>query len=277
MSWISQLPILRRRRLDRRAKASRREALLHPKPLPEGMPEQHALVASYPRSGNTWLSFMVADVLLQQNGHVTDTGLPINEREIIPDLDRGDLKTCQYSHYSPLLLAKTHVNFTSWMQRGIYLLRQPADVLVSYFYFHTRYPFLKSETTNGIADFCRRYAEQWYAHAKSFIWACEEYPDAFIPVTYESLLDQTSFQLRRVLNHFQIEFTEKQVEIAVENHQFNKHSGRETDRQDNEKFFRSGIKDSACRELDPKTLKWVNATCSHLYQEASGYVKDLVA
>ena len=43
-------------------------------------------IASYPRSGNTWLRVLVSDIILQFHNFKTGTGLPIHEDRVIPDI-----------------------------------------------------------------------------------------------------------------------------------------------------------------------------------------------
>ncbi|MEC9092718.1 MAG: sulfotransferase domain-containing protein [Planctomycetota bacterium] len=268
MNFVHPFQVLKRARLCRRAARVRRQRLQADVPPPWMLPDPGSLIASYPRSGNTWLSHMVADVLLQNNGYQTETVPPINEREIIPDLDRGDLERCQHSDFAKRPVAKTHLEYMQWMQKGVFLIRQPADVLVSYYHFHKRYPERLQEVAAGIEPFCRKFAEQWYAHALSFIWKCEEDPQDFKAVTYEALMDRTHESLGFVLAHLEIDFTDRQLSVAVANHEFQKHSAREVS-NGSPKFFRNGKKNSAKSELPSKLFHWINRLCGPLYRRAS--------
>ena len=44
-----------------------------------------SFVSSFPRSGNTWMRFLLADVLLQNHGMATSTELPVHPDKIVPD------------------------------------------------------------------------------------------------------------------------------------------------------------------------------------------------
>ena len=220
---------------------------------------------------------MIADILLQQQGFQTETKLPVNEREILPDMDRGDLESCQHPDFAPLATAKSHICHMPWMHKAVFLLRQPADSLVSHFHFHTRYPALRAEAEIGLDAFCLKYAEQWYDHAMSFVWACEEKPEHFIPVTYESLLDSTEKNLRHVLIHLEINASDDQVTRAISNHGFENYLGHEPERTPNERFFRRGKKDSGKSELAQKTFNRINRLCWPLYERAMALREDVMA
>ena len=42
-------------------------------------------VSSFPRSGNTWIRYLLADVFLQRHGVATATELPVHPDRIVPD------------------------------------------------------------------------------------------------------------------------------------------------------------------------------------------------
>lgn len=266
MKLIDGIPILKRlslhwktARRQRRAKANATR--------PDHLPANHCLIASFPRSGNTWLSRLIADVLMQRRGLVTQTKLPVNEREIIPDLDRGDLEHCRHVDFAPICLAKTHVPFMQWMNRGVFLLRQPADSLLSYYHFHFRYPERLPLVTAGIHRFCERELVEWYAHAQSFIWAVENSPSRFRIVTYESLLESPAEQLKKVADWLEIPATDAEIQIAVNNNEFAKLNQKDA-ASGNLKFFRNGKKDSAKNEMTKDLLGRIQSVCGPLYESA---------
>lgn len=274
MFLFDRIPFLKRTRLTMRAARLRKKRIFSGEiKHPSLLPEEHALIASYPRSGNTWLSYLVADVILQQNGYQTSTKLPLNEREILPDLDRGDLQNCPHASLAPLLIGKTHLSSADWMHSGIFLFRQPADSLTSYFHFHNRYPERQHETRDGLDAFCRRFAEEWFEHAMSFVWTCEE-SERFVAVSYESLLMNPHEMLGKVLDHFSIAWTPEQLDIAVTHHTFQKHAEAKKEDGKREKFFRKGKIGSGAEELSAKTLKWIDSVCGPVYERAVRLMSD---
>ena len=53
--------------------------------------ENDIILLSYPRSGNTWVRFILSDVICQHSGFETSTKLPINMGSIIPSLNKGNI------------------------------------------------------------------------------------------------------------------------------------------------------------------------------------------
>jgi hypothetical protein len=86
-------------------------------------------IASYPRSGNTWVRFMLANLLY---GPVPSSAA-LNE--LIPDIHRGIAGI--HLHGNRKTLVKTHWQFDPWLPLRedtlgvIYLVRNPVDVLAS--------------------------------------------------------------------------------------------------------------------------------------------------
>ncbi len=111
-------------------------------------------VTSFPRSGNTWMRYLLSDVFLQIHGIDTDTKLPIHPDEIIADFYRSRVALRNKAVRTPGVLLKSHDSFkelqerfwgkdcrnTSSFQRcrHLYLYRSPEDALVSLYHYVLR-------------------------------------------------------------------------------------------------------------------------------------------
>lgn len=120
-------------------------------------------IASYPKSGNTWARFMACNLLFgRQESAATVNGL-------IPDVhelnDLGDP--------SPGSLFKTHAAFGPNFPFGdrtaavIYIVRHPADVLASNFFYARRSAADRSDAAAAFAH----YAEQFIDHGGDPRWS----------------------------------------------------------------------------------------------------------
>lgn len=272
--WISEhWPLAHRVRLALRFQRHRRQRHAAQVVAPWELPERHTLIASFPRSGNTWLSHLVADVLLQQQGYVTGTKLPVNERQVLPDLDRGDLAWANHGQFAPQCICKTHLVHAAWMHKGVFLFRHPADTLLSYYHFHLRYPERRAAAAQGPDSFCKATAGEWYLHARSFLDACRSGANRFHAISYESLLSDTPRTLRRVLGFLGIKASDEHVRTAIDHHRFENHARREVENDcdhapTRSRFFRQGKQGAAQVELKPDTLRWIDSICGRLYLQA---------
>jgi len=89
-------------------------------------------IASYPRSGNTWTRFLIAN-LVHPEPPVTFANL----ETIIPDASA--LSSRQFKRVPRPRLIKTHEYFEPRYRKVIYLVRDPRDVVLSLYSFRRKY------------------------------------------------------------------------------------------------------------------------------------------
>src|SRR5437868_706130 len=92
-------------------------------------------LVSYPRSGNTWTRFLIAN-LVHPGGKVSFA----NIEKLIPDTSSQSNKTLK-STPRPRII-KTHEYFDHRYPKTIYIVRDPRDVALSYYDFHRKYGFI---------------------------------------------------------------------------------------------------------------------------------------
>src|SRR5215470_17884303 len=88
-------------------------------------------LVSYPKSGNTWMRFLIAN-LLQQNPPV---GL-LDADDLIPIVD-GKSKKFFDNMKSPRII-KSHFSFIPAYKRVIYVVRDPRDVVMSQYHYQIK-------------------------------------------------------------------------------------------------------------------------------------------
>jgi len=227
-------------------------------------------VASFPRSGNTWLRFLLADMFLQMNGFQTSTAVPIHL--IIPDLYENDIQETDSRLKLPFRMVKTHENYDRRTLRTIYLFRQAEDALCSYFHFHERYRHLQNGAVAALDRFCIDHLGQWCQNVQSFIKGKEENENRIFIVSYETLHRRPEDALVAMMRYLGLEADQAMAHQAVENHRFEKHSERERARnQLLQPFYRKGRTDSAKEELQADTLSFIKEKAGPFYDKAVGF------
>jgi aryl sulfotransferase len=182
-------------------------------------------LASYPRSGNTWLRAMLTNLLVGRAA----TAVDIERR--IPDLHRsqsitarGDSPNFVKSH----LVLSDELPLLDRTARAIVLVRHPLDVAVSVAHFAARAgtesaPIdaaiaaviaLFAETGGCVIDPKWRHFGTWYGHDSS--WLDQDSFPTLI-VRYESMLTEPEQALRSVLGFCDVLATDAAVTAAVEN------------------------------------------------------------
>jgi hypothetical protein len=89
-------------------------------------------IVSYPRSGNTWTRFLIANLI-----HPEQAVTFANIEELIPDCE------AQSSRYLKRVprprVIKSHEYFDHRYRRVVYIVRDPRDVVLSYYDFQRKY------------------------------------------------------------------------------------------------------------------------------------------
>jgi len=177
--------------------------------LPNKIYSDDVFLVSYPKSGNTWIRFLLASVLKQDNDidfHTIQTLIPEVGRnnEAINKLDR------------PRII-KSHATYLKY-PKVIYLVRDGRDVYVSYYFY--RLKRLPEETT--FRDFLARqdhYPCLWGEHVQSWLFNQNKKSNILL-IRYEDLLWDCLDQLNRIVKFIGIEATENQLKQAVKSCQF---------------------------------------------------------
>jgi hypothetical protein len=169
-------------------------------------------IASYPRSGNTWTRFLIAN-LLHPERPVTFA----NIETVIPDATA--LSSRKLKRVARPRLIKTHEYFEPRYRRVIYLVRDPRDVVLSLYNFRRKY-----RSVDDSYPIERYVAERflpgdldvsWGEHVGSWLGTRMNQPE-FLLVRYEDLLHDPPRELRRVASFLGIAASPETLSQAIE-------------------------------------------------------------
>ncbi|AMW26848.1 MULTISPECIES: sulfotransferase domain-containing protein [Arthrospira] len=235
-------------------------------------------LASYPRSGNTWMRLLLSDVIQQLGGEKTQPG-----GNVIPDVYKVDIEDWYRNPRIkiPFRIIKTHEPLDLISDyRIIYLFRHPADCLCSYYHYQLRSPRFR-ENNSGIDGFCQNLINQWCGHINGYLEAAKTGSDRLFLVSYESLNINPVESLKNVCNFLDLDITEAQAQIAVNNQQFRQVQTL-SQRGDSQtlgfaenggyqNFFRRGQINSSTQELSENTRTII----SHKSQDIYNQIREL--
>jgi hypothetical protein len=265
-------------------------------------------VSSFPRSGNTWVRYLLADVILQGQGVETSTELPVQHNKIVPDIYCNWISRGNETTPNPGLFVKTHQVFDELEERFggapralqtggapaggafrnckfIYLYRSPDDALVSLFHYFARQKHLKAKTACGIDAFCVGRLGDWEHNISSYLRAADEGAAvSFVP--YELLLQYPVEILGNLLHWLGVGHDNQKVQRAVSNMEFNKlqavearnlikeeaHSLFSSWKIDPFAYFRLGGKGSGRAELQAPTVRQIQEKTEELVARANNRV-----
>ena len=237
-------------------------------------------VCSFARSGNTWMRYLVCDVLLQNQGFKTVTALPINPGRIIPDYYAELIANRDTSLKTPGHMIKTHELIPMMQQqiggdsgvrkcRYLYLYRTPEDALVSLFHLSLREKYIRSKAGRNIDLFCLEALPTWIGHLKSYLDELDKGVEIHL-VSYDQLLRQPTAILGETLRWLGIPHNEATINHANSNMQFGNLQAMEAKTLGKRvPFFRRGSDGSGRVELKPETLSKIREATQHLVSRAN--------
>jgi hypothetical protein len=170
-------------------------------------------LVSYPRSGNTWLRFLIGN-LLQPTEPVTFANIEHKIPDIYQNSDRALLKLPR-----PRVL-KSHEYFDPRYRQVIYVIRDPRDVAVSYYHYQIKvrripdgYPI--DEFVAGFVAGRIDHFGSWGEHVGSWLGARQDTKD-FLHLRYEDLLVQPTIEIRKVATLLGIDIDQTLIDQAIE-------------------------------------------------------------
>ena len=179
--------------------------------LPKNPQHNDIYLVEFPKSGVTWLSFLLSNCLLENNLEYLTY---YNHHKYVIDIHqlRGAKISKSYPFRSNRLI-KSHSMYNPYYYFVIYLLRNPFDVMLSYYYFmrSSSYPdnfenFVKSPKF-GI--------KPWADHVRSWIIDNKDLPQRIHLIKYEDLIDNSKYQLELIFKNIGLKINDEKIYKAI--------------------------------------------------------------
>jgi len=170
-------------------------------------------LVSYPKSGNTWVRFLLANLL-----HPDETVGFANINRLLPAPGVSSKRFLRKLRRPRIL--KSHEPFDVRFPKVIYLVRDPRDVVVSEYHFNLKKRYI--EPTVSLEEFVKSFIVgktagygSWWEHAASWIAARHGNP-AFLLVRYEDLLADSVGETAKIAKFLGIQATQERLLAAVD-------------------------------------------------------------
>ncbi len=168
-------------------------------------------LVSFPKSGNTWVSFLVANVISMHLKLDINVNF-FNIRHFVPELTGIGTSKLQYFPFRNII--KTHSRFSSEYENIFLLVRNPYDVAVSYFHYLTDLGIYKKDLSAFIRD--KRYgARAWNRHIKSWINNIRSDQHLYL-FSYEDFHREPEINLAKLFDIMGFQIDSKIIKKAVE-------------------------------------------------------------
>ena len=176
-------------------------------------PDDRFLV-SYPRSGNTWTRFLIANLLFPDQ----EVSF-LNIDYLIPDVLNVNRR--ELARIARPRLIKSHEYFDPRYKKVICIVRDPRDVVISYYYFHLKQGFIADGYPLG--EFVARFVSgdvdpifaSWGENVASWLATRSNQSD-FLLLRYEEMKANTIRELSRVAQFLCIVCSKQRIHRAVE-------------------------------------------------------------
>jgi hypothetical protein len=170
-------------------------------------------IVSYPKSGNTWTRFLIANLL-----HPEEPANFGNIDRLVPESE--EMTTRQLERLPRPRIMKSHEYFDARFRKVIYIVRDPRDVAVSQFYFLRKRRRITDDSSiekfvtlfiaGGTCDY-----GSWGSNVASWL-VTRQNRDGFLLLRYEDMMTRTKEELSRVASFLGLKMTPENIAQAVE-------------------------------------------------------------
>ena len=219
---------------------------------------ERIIIVGYPKSGNTWLTRLVAQICNSPVAGFLDANhINVNDFVIEGEEKPKNFEILKTHHWSRTLRA-------SEKDKIIYIIRDPRQVLYSalhYFPKVSTQAIAKCGTLERlILSFCKKELAIWYSimtrgNSQPTNWLLQSWAnhvdgfskdDSVLILRYEDLRANSLHALRRVCTYLEIEISDDQLQKCILDHSFEKKKNKLIQAGEHSKalFMREGKSDS---------------------------------
>lgn len=175
--------------------------------------DDDTFIVSYPKSGNTWVRFLIAN-LLRTNEDISFA----NIEQKIPDIYQHTNRNL--TNFSRPRILKSHEYFNPIYKNVIYIIRDPRSVVISY------YNYLKNDRNMDSVSSLSSFVDvficgnidgygSWGQHVGSWLWEVRNNKNMLL-LKYEGLLENTERELEKISCFLNIEVTHEDILRTIE-------------------------------------------------------------
>lgn len=175
-------------------------------------------IIGYPKSGNTWLQNIIAELVYGVEVNKIDDALL---QDLMPDVHFKRT----YRRYGKRMYFKSHDLPKPHHRKVIYIVRDGRDVMVSYFNYLNALGESDTDLNAQIQSGKGFFPCKWHEHVRA--WKDNPFGAEILFIRYEDLLDKT-FESISLLTHFLgLDISDDAVNAVIKNTSFNQMQQKE--------------------------------------------------
>jgi len=245
------------------------------KSAPKNRRHDDTYLVSYPKSGNTWVSFLISNAIIEYLNLDMDVNF-FNIHDFVPDIHISrEINNLYYENKFPRVI-KSHSSFNPFYNKVFLLFRDPKDIMVSYYHFKKN----MNSYNKNLSDFIRDDkfgVDSWVDHSESWLNNC--YPSQRLNLFfYEDFKDNPNKELKRMFNLLGYNFNSTIIESAVEKSSLenmkiieNKTASYSLKKLEKFKFVRKGKKGQGKAELSSDDKNYINEQTTEVLTKLKRY------
>ncbi|MGA1794830.1 MAG: sulfotransferase domain-containing protein [bacterium] len=195
-------------------------------------------VVCYPRSGNTWIRFLLGTIIFG-----VDITFDTME-SYVPDIyvnTHAQLERLARPRY-----LKSHEPYDRRYPKAIYLVRDPRDVAISYYYWMLKFNRISGtlqEFLDIFFDRSRLPYGRWDDHVRGWERAATNAKDRVLFMRYEDLLANTPIMVHTITAFLGLPADSKRINDAIRENDFTSMKQKETAASSENELFKQTRKD----------------------------------
>lgn len=195
-------------------------------------------IVAYPKSGSTWVRFVIGNYLMYPR--LCDFN---NYHHVVPDIHYNP-EEIRHIKFSPVIV-KSHFAYTPEYNKVIYIVRDPRDVAVSYYFHCKKFNLIDMNAT--FEDFIKillgitstpntpliNNFGSWNEHVLSWV---KNKKDNLLVLKYEDIVESPVDGFKKLLSFCNIKIQDDRLNSAIQNSTFKKLRDLEDSNQKTEKI-----------------------------------------
>lgn len=175
---------------------------------------QTFFLVSFPKSGNTWVNFTIANMYNQFTGRFPEIDF-YNIHDINPEIKPGDTEYKEPLFKELPRVFMTHSPYKEEFENAVLVIRNPWDVIYSY-YHYLNGERLRNFSLPEVIDHEKHGICSLVEHNESFIRNCKN----LLVITYENMHAQPIKEAWKIADFLRLDIDEDKIKAAVRQSSF---------------------------------------------------------
>ena len=178
------------------------------------------VIVSYPKSGSTWLRFIIANLLNKTFAKSYEEVDFLRMQLIVPEISSDACRNgANFATLPSPRVMRSHGLYNRNFPNVIYILRDPRDTLLSYYYHFKKFHHFDGTLLDFLQSDARKV--EWDQHVNSWIFQNPSLGNLCM-VRYEDMLKHTFVEVEKVVRFAGLNRTPADIHDAVSRSGFNK-------------------------------------------------------